>query len=180
MEIESSSKLVKIGVITQARTGSNRLPGKILLKAAGKTLLAHHLQRLKSSSWTTIVATTTEPEDRKIVQICQSENVDYYRGSHLDVLDRYYKCAVSFDLDVVIRCTSDCPFVDSQMIEDALAIYLSTQSYQQVYLSNVISRNYPKGADFEIFSIQALTEAYESAVVDMDREHVTPYRYFKI
>ena len=165
---------MKIGIITQARTTSTRLPGKVLLKINEKTLLEYHLQRLKESGLEVFVATTTNNEDDPIVDIAEQNKFKYYRGSELDVLKRYYECAELYELDVIIRATSDCPLIDADLINTGLSLYMKINE-DHAFVSNSRERTYPKGFDFSIFSFPQLKNANEKANINYHREHVTPY-----
>ncbi|HEX4698239.1 MAG TPA: acylneuraminate cytidylyltransferase, partial [Actinomycetes bacterium] len=98
----------RVGVVTQARTGSTRLPGKVLLTAAGRTILDHHLDRLVAAGLIVYVATTDRVADDPIADLALRRDVPVFRGSENDVLSRFAGCARTYDLDVVVRVTSDC------------------------------------------------------------------------
>jgi len=151
-----------IGIITQARMGSTRLPGKVMLKIAGRTLLDYHVTRLLSP---VIVATTNNPEDDVIVDWCERRNIDYFRGSETDVLGRYLECAKKYGLDTIVRVTSDCPLIDGKLLK-------KEYTDPGVYVSNCLLRTWPRGMDFEIFSIELLEKA---ARLSKEREHVTTW-----
>ena len=114
----------KIGIITQARMTSTRLPGKIMLEAAGIPLLKHHINRLKMSDIPIYIATTTNEEDDVIVNFANLENLPVYRGDEHNVLGRFYECALKYELDIVIRVTSDCPLIDGSLIKSAVEQYI--------------------------------------------------------
>ena len=101
----------RIIAITQARTGSTRLPRKVLLTINGQTLLQIHLDRVSKSKTIdeVIVATTEKETDEPIMKIAQELGYKYYRGSENDVLDRYYQAAKVANAEVIVRVTSDCP-----------------------------------------------------------------------
>ena len=162
------------GIISQVRMGSTRLPGKVLLPAAGRPLLDYHVARLTQSGLPLYLATTTEPADDALAAYAETRGLPYHRGSETDVLARYYETAVKFGLDVVVRVTSDCPLVDGPFIGAAVARYL-IDADPLAFRSNSIIRSFPRGLDFEIFSMQMLAEAYERATSPYEREHVTPY-----
>jgi spore coat polysaccharide biosynthesis protein SpsF len=164
------------GIITQARYGSTRLPAKILKPLGDRTVLEHHLDRLRASGLPVYVATTVEPESSQIVEICREREVGFFKGSIDDVLDRFFQCAKHFGLDVIVRVTSDCPLIDGQVIAEALKEYRKHDG-TDVYLSNGQNRTFPRGFDFEIFSFQMLEEAHRNAIEIHEREHVTPYMY---
>lgn len=169
---------MNIAIITQARTTSSRLPEKILLTAKKISLLKHHILRLKQSELPVIVATTTNQGDNAIINICKRNSIPYYRGNENDVLSRFYECALENNIEIIIRVTSDCPLIDAQLILEGLKKYLSIYEMgKKVYLSNTLIRTFPKGMDFEIFSFDMLKEAFNNAILKIEREHVTPYFY---
>ena len=163
-----------VGLISQVRMGSTRLPSKVLLPAAGRPLLDYHVARAQQSGLPIYLATTTEPADDVLAAYAESHGLPYHRGSETDVLARYYETARKFGLDVIVRVTSDCPLVDGPLIGAAVARYLA-EGDPLVYRSNSIVRTFPRGLDFEIFSMEMLAEAYHTATLPYEREHVTPY-----
>jgi spore coat polysaccharide biosynthesis protein SpsF len=164
----------KIGIIIQARLGSTRLPNKILLPAKGKPLFQIQVDRLKKINVPLYIATTTNQRDIEIIEFSASNNILYFTGDEENVLQRYYGCAAKFGLDVIIRITSDCPLIDADLIKTGLEEYLEEKN-QDLYLSNVLERTFPRGFDFEIFSFKLLEEAFTNAVDQADKEHVTPF-----
>lgn len=155
---------------------STRLPGKVLLTAGGKSMLAHHLDRLTRSGFPVIVATTTNDSDDAIIDEAIAHGAQVYRGSENDVLSRFAEAASDAALDVVVRVTSDCPLIDPELIVRGVDQYLALND-MGAHVSNVLERTYPRGFDFEVFSTTALREAHERATDPADREHVTPYLY---
>jgi spore coat polysaccharide biosynthesis protein SpsF len=168
--------MLKTGIITQARMMSTRLPGKVMLRAKGITMLEHHINRMKESGIPLVVATSTNPADDAIVELCRENNCDFFRGSENDVLQRYYDCAKQFGFDVIIRVTSDCPLNDGALVKRALNNYLQLNN-DRTFFCNTIVRKWPRGFDLEIFSFDMLVEAHRKTVSLSDREHVTPYFY---
>jgi spore coat polysaccharide biosynthesis protein SpsF len=169
---------VKVGVVTQARTGSTRLPGKVLLTAAGRTMLDHHLDRLVARGLDVYVATTDLEADDSVADLAQRRDVPVFRGSEDDVLSRFAGCARTYDLDVVVRVTSDCPLIDGAVVAEGVARFLQLrEEHGDVYLSNTLERTYPRGFDFEVFTATALARADREATTPGDREHVTPWLY---
>ena len=165
---------MKIGIITQARMTSTRLPGKILKTINDVPLLKYHADRVRQSGYPFYVATTINETDDTIVDFCTKEGIPFYRGDEHHVLSRYYYCAKENNLDVIIRVTSDCPLVDGTLIKSALDQYKDSFG-QYDYVSNYIERTFPRGFDFEIFSFAFLEEAFNKATLAADIEHVTPY-----
>ncbi|MCW2754406.1 MAG: acylneuraminate cytidylyltransferase [Marmoricola sp.] len=166
----------RVGVITQARTTSTRLPGKVLLTAGGRTLLDHHLDRLESAGLDVYVATTVNASDDPIVALAEARGLGVHRGSEDDVLARFTGCIEQFSLATVVRVTSDCPLIDGALVAHGIEIFLAADD-PWTYVSNGLERTYPRGFDFEVFSAQALLDAGENAYEQPQREHVTPYLY---
>ena len=169
----------KIGIITQARIGSSRLPGKTLREIKGISMLEYHLVRLQASKYPVYVATTFETDAQKLISIANRLGIESTQGSLDDVLSRFYLCAKKHELDVVVRVTSDCPLIDGEMIAQSLKQYLDQPDWRNVYLSNTQVRLFPRGFDFEVLSFDLLREAYLNALSWPEREHVTPYVYQK-
>ncbi|WP_431165297.1 cytidylyltransferase domain-containing protein [Tenacibaculum halocynthiae] len=165
---------MKIVIITQARTGSTRLPNKVLKKIAHKTLLEIHLERISQSKLAThiIVATTNKIEDNLIEEESKKMNIVCSRGSENDVLDRFYQAVKKLHPDYIVRVTSDCPLLDPQLIDTVIK---TTVDKKVDYCSNVQEETFPDGQDIEVFTYKALELAWKNAKLISEREHVTPY-----
>lgn len=166
---------MRIIIITQARLSSSRFPAKILAKIDEEdSILSLHLKRLKKSTRAQeiVLATTFEPGIESVLKIAEENGAKYYQGSETDVLDRFYKAAESVSADVVVRVTSDCPLIDSELIDSAIETYLEKKVD---YVSVVLKEQFPDGVDCEIFSFSALKNAWENGKATFEREHVTPY-----
>jgi spore coat polysaccharide biosynthesis protein SpsF len=167
---------MKIVAIIQARMGSSRLPQKVLKDLVGATVLDRVLNRLGRSELIgeLLVATTTEPADDAIVEHCERRGCNVFRGSELDVLDRYYHAAKSIGAEVVVRITSDCPVIDPGVADATIGAFLEKSAD---YASNVLVRTYPRGLDTEVMTVQALERAWRESKLGYQRAHVTPYIY---
>ena len=165
-----------VGVITQVRMTSTRLPGKVLLEAAGRTFLDHHLDRLLAAGLDVYVATTTNHDDDPIVDLAHDRGLSVHRGSEDDVLSRFTGTIEEFSLDTVVRVTSDCPLIDGSLVARAVEEFEAAGD-PWLYLSNGLQRTWPRGMDFEVFSATALLDAEAAATEPAHREHVTPYLY---
>ncbi len=164
----------KIVCIIQARTGSTRLPSKVSLPILGKPMLAHQIERDKTSKRvnTFVVATTDKKEDDVVKEIAERAGIETYRGSELDVLDRYYQAAKEHQADVVVRVTGDCPLHYGAVIDETI------QHFEERDFDYARSpSNYPEGLDTEVFTFAALEKAWKEAMLPSEREHVTPYLY---
>lgn len=169
-----SAALLNIGIITQARMTSTRLPGKIFQQINGKKLLDYHIDRLAETGLDIVIATTINSTDDCVAEFAQGRNLHLHRGSEDNVLSRYYEAAVKYNLDVIIRVTSDCPLIDPHLLRNSVEKYLKFND-PKLYMSNGIERSFARGFDFEIFSFDLLEEAFKNAKEEIDLEHVTPY-----
>ncbi len=171
---------LRIAIVTQARMTSTRLPGKIMREIMGKSLLEYQLERLGRVSLANsiVVATTTNEADNPVVHLCNRLGVSWYRGSEHDVLSRFYQTAETYDVDILVRVTSDCPLIDPAVIDMVIDYFLLHQS-EYDYVSNTLKRTFPRGMDVEVFSRKVLVEAYEESSNLMEREHVTPFFYLR-
>jgi spore coat polysaccharide biosynthesis protein SpsF len=167
---------MRVVAIIQARMGSSRLPRKALRDIGGATMLARVVHRARRASLLSevVVATTVEPEDEAIVTECDRLGTRVFRGSEDDVLDRFYRAAMTFKAEAVVRITSDCPLIDSSVI-DAVVRAFSDETPD--YASNSLTRTYPRGLDVEVMTIEALARAAREATEQYQRAHVTPYIY---
>jgi spore coat polysaccharide biosynthesis protein SpsF len=171
---------MKAVAIVQARLGSTRLPGKIMRELCGRTVLAHVIQRVRTSGLDdVVVATSSLAQDDVIAEAAEQAGAGVYRGSEDDVLDRYLQAATQSGADPVIRITSDCPLIDPTVVRDMVATFCRRRSSGEAldYLSNTIERTYPIGLDTEVFTYSALRRAWIEARLPYEREHVTPYIY---
>lgn len=173
---------MRVVAIVQARTGSTRLPGKVLADVAGRPLLARVLERAgrATSLDEIVVATSSLPGDRRVVSLCEAEGFRCFAGSETDVLDRYYETARAVGADHVVRLTGDCPLVDPALVDHTVNRYLQENADYVALATGVGAARldggrYPSGFDVECFSVEALERAWRDAVAPGDREHVTPY-----
>ncbi len=162
--------------IIQARMGSTRLPGKVLMRVLGKPLLEFQIERLaRCRQFSKLVVATTEAKgDDAIADFCKAHGVACFRGSEDDVLGRYAGAAAACGAGVVARLTADCPLMDPDVVDRVFAAYAAANS-EDAYAQNVLQRTYPRGLDTEVFSAAALRRAAAAAHDPYEREHVTPY-----
>ena len=160
--------------ILQARFSSSRLPGKVLQPILGKPMLLHQIERVRHSKMVDklVVATSLDPSDDNIEKMCINNNIEVFRGSLDNVLDRFYQCSKHYNPSHIVRLTGDCPVADWQVIDETISSHLSTNSD---YTSNILPPTYPDGLDVEVAKKSALKEAWECAVLPSELEHVMPY-----
>ena len=171
----AGKKKLKIGAIVQARMGSTRFPGKVLMDIGGSPMVWQVLNRLQfSDKLTDIILAISDTEENNVLDNFAQENkVNYLRGSEQDVLNRYYEAAKEFKIDVIVRVTADCPLIDPKIIDLVIGKHLiSGADYTS---NNLKKRTLPLGLDVEVFNFSVLEKAEKEAVKDFDREHVVPY-----
>ena len=164
-----------IGCIIQTRMSSTRLPGKVMKKLdKQKTVLDYVIDQISNSKLIDkiIIATTNESEDDVIVEYAKHHGLLYFRGSTLNVLDRYYQCAKKFNLQTIVRVTSDNPLNDPVIIDELIKKFLD-EKYD--YGTNELKRSFPQGIFVQVYSIETLEKNWRNAQLPSEKEHVSPY-----
>jgi spore coat polysaccharide biosynthesis protein SpsF len=170
----NGSDYMKTVIIIQARMGSSRLPGKVLMPLGDSVVLDYVVSRCKQVQPVAdvIVATSVLPQDDAIEAWCKEHGVSCFRGSEDDVLARYYECAKPYQPDYVIRVTADCPFVDYE---------LANQIVERMNMDPadivIVDGDLPRGLVVEMISFSALKYIYHHGKESRHREHVTYYAY---
>lgn len=160
--------------IIQARTGSTRLPGKVLLPLLGEPVLTHVVRRVARATRVddTVVATTVAERDDVIAALGAEQGWTVVRGSEEDLLDRYLQAARASEADQIVRVTSDCPLIDPEVIDDVIVALGPGDDYA----SNCLEpRTFPRGLDVEAMTREALERAGREEADPVSREHATPY-----
>ncbi|KJE25888.1 cytidylyltransferase family protein [Geobacillus kaustophilus] len=165
---------MKTLIIIQARMGSSRLPGKVLMPLGETVVLDYVVSRCQQVKQVdeVIVATSVLPQDDAIESWCKQHHVPCFRGSEDDVLARYYECAKPYQPDYVIRVTADCPFVDYELAGQIIDVMKSEPSDIVI-----VEGNLPRGLVVEMMSFSALKYIYHHGKEPRHREHVTYYAY---
>jgi spore coat polysaccharide biosynthesis protein SpsF len=165
-----------INVFLQVRNGSNRLPGKVLKKLSDKTMLQHHIERLKLAKLVDniIVLTSIDESDDAINELCESNRIDCFRGDLDDVLSRYCQALKKYPCDHIVRMTGDCPLLDWDVVDYIIDEHVKAGVD---YTSNTIIPSYPDGLDVEVIKRECLLDVNNKALKPYEREHVTYYIY---
>lgn len=161
-------------VVVQARLGSTRLPGKVLLDLAGQPLIVRLVERVTRMKTPAriVVATTIEPADEVLVGVCQAHGIEVFRGHATDLLDRHLAAARAYGAEVIAKVPSDCPLIDPMVID---AVFARFAHRDCDYCGNLHPASYPDGNDVEVMTVEALECAWREARFDFEREHTTPY-----
>jgi len=160
-----------IGII-QARMGSSRFPGKVMESVCGKPLIGHMLDRLKMSRLLekVIIATSTDMKNDSLCEYLQKRGTDVFRGDEDDVLDRFYKAAITYHPSSVMRLTGDCPLIDPVICDHLIQSFLEKKVDYAC-----LTPAFAEGLDCEIMTMETLKKIYQKAQMKSEREHVTLY-----
>lgn len=163
---------MKYLAMIQARYGSSRLPGKILMDLCGKPVLQRVIERVRQSKYVdeTIVLTSVDRENLPVLRLCADLGVRVFAGAEDDVLDRYYQMAKMIKPDYVVRVTADCPCFDWILLDKAIECMTPDVDYLWD-----ADETLPDGLDLEIVKYKALERSWQEAKLMSEREHVTLY-----
>lgn len=136
-------------------------------------MLEHVVERARAAQelGKIVVATTENEEDDEIERVAQGMGVSVFRGCEHDVLDRYYQAAKVHDASPVVRLTADCPLLDPEEVDRIVRRFTETPDVNYVGTGET----YPEGYGTEVFTYEALYQAWENATLQSEREHVTAY-----
>ena len=167
-------KIQKYLIIVQARYKSSRFEGKILKKFKNFSLLEILLKRLKNSKKfiKVVVACTYDKNDIEIIKICKKNKISYLKGHSSDLIQRYQSVIKKFPTQNIIRITSDCPFVDRNLIDKMIKFF---EKNNLDFLFNNKPPTFPDGLDVEIFKSHILKKLSRSSKNQIDKEHVTSH-----
>lgn len=162
--------------VLQARVSSSRLPGKVLAEVLGAPMILRQVERVRRSGLIDqlVIATSQDPSDDLLAELCSKEDLAIFRGSLSDVLGRFYGACAKINPHHVVRLTGDCPLADPEVIDHVIEKHLEDLND---YTSNTITPTFPDGLDVEVFTFKALEEAFQEAQLPSEREHVTPFIY---
>ncbi|MBU3142326.1 cytidylyltransferase domain-containing protein [Clostridium sp. CF012] len=158
--------------IIQARTGSSRLSGKVLMKIGNRTIVEIIYERLKKCGNVIddiIFAIPDSDKEKKLEDLLISKGYLYFKGSELNVLERYYKCAKKYKGDIIVRVTCDNPLVDYTVVKELVNVVIKQGA------DYIIKKELPIGITSEAMNFKSLEEAYLNADKDYHKEHVTSY-----
>jgi len=167
---------MKIVAIIQARMGSTRLPGKVLMDVEGKPVLQHVIERVKEVKRIDkiIILTTRDNNNNVIIELAKKEGIDYIRGPEDDVLNGFVLAAKKTNADVIVRVMGECLLLDPVIIDEGIERFFRDKLD---YIGNETRRSFPRGLDFAVLSFSTLKKADELGKMLRHRRHVTPFIY---
>tara|TARA_Y100000590_G_scaffold77159_1_gene85410 strand:- start:1313 stop:2053 length:741 start_codon:yes stop_codon:yes gene_type:complete len=163
---------MKTSAIIEARMGSNRLPGKVLMQAAKKPMLEHLINRLKKVKTIDeiILATSENTKDDILIEFANKNKIKYFRGSENDVLSRVLNAGKHYDVEDIVGITGDCPIIDPNIVEQVISIY---KNNDVSFVTNALVRSFPDGMDAIIYNLSTLKKSSDLAKTKKEREHTT-------
>jgi spore coat polysaccharide biosynthesis protein SpsF len=167
---------VRVVAVVQARTGSSRLPNKVLLPLGGRPLLLRMLDRVRAAKLVdeVVLATTRLDADEPLRALAREAGVHFVAGDPYDLLDRHLEAAQSSRADVVVKIPSDCPLIDPRVV-DAVVGFFRRHGGQHDFVTNLLPPTWPDGNDVEVMRRDALELAWREADRPFQREHTTPF-----
>ncbi|WP_034763454.1 cytidylyltransferase domain-containing protein [Chrysiogenes arsenatis] len=160
--------------LLQARSSSNRLPGKVLKPILGKPMILHQMERVARSRHIDqlVLVTSTDPADDELATTVRTAGFEVFRGSLDNVLERFVLATKHYGGEIVVRLTGDCPLHDPDVIDAVISTMVATPAD---YVSNTLRYTWPDGLDVEVVRAEALFAAHALTESPFDREHVTPF-----
>ncbi len=166
----------KVVASIEARMGSSRLPGKVLMDIGGKAALDRLIARLRMCKYVDdiILATSNKSSDDVLHDWAKDNNVSIYRGSENDVLDRVVQAQKAMNSDVIVEVTGDCPLLDPEVVDLGIETFFNNDCD---IVNNVQKPSFPQGADVQVFRFDMLEKVSKEISDSAVREHVSLYFY---
>lgn len=163
----------KVVMVLQARMGSTRLPGKSMMPLAGRPLVARVLERVKRCRMVDdiVLATTQKGEDDPLVDVAREHDINAFRGSENDLVDRYYQCAREYNADVIVRVPADNPTPEPSIIDQTISYHLSSDNDFSSSYPEILNNGFPDGVGCEVYNMGALEEIWKTSSDPRNREH---------
>ncbi len=164
--------MIKFGAIVEARMGSSRLPGKVMMKIKNVPMISLLVDRLKQVKKINkiVVATTVSKNDDYFCKYLKKNKINFFRGSENNVMKRVIDASKNFKIKNIVQITGDCPLIDPEIVSQTLNTF---EKNNFDFVSNSTYRSYPDGMDVCIFSSRNLSKSYKLTNSKFDHEHVS-------
>lgn len=165
-----------VGVIT-ARMTSTRLPGKVLKYLCGKSVFAHHVERMRQVPGLSDIFLATSQNDSNAALIEESRrlNVPYYAGAEEDVVERHIAIARQMNADAVIRVTCDMPLFDVDIL-GAYIHFFNGQYADYMYADNMTMVQGTVGELISLPALERIHACYKGPAVSLPiKENMSDY-----
>jgi spore coat polysaccharide biosynthesis protein SpsF len=165
---------MNISIIIEARMGSSRLPGKVMLPVNGKTMLDFMVDRLRivKNIKNIILATSIKKENDILEKFSKKKKILCFRGSENNLVSRIINAAKKFKVDVIVNLTADCPIIDPEIINECIFIFMNNKKKVDI-VSNCYKRSYPDGMDVLVYKLKTLIKSKDFIKSKLDLEHTT-------
>ena len=162
--------------IIQARFSSKRLPGKVLKKILGTSVLKRVVDQVKKSKKISkiIIATSKHKTDKKIINFCNKNKIHCIPGPLNNVFKRFYSIIVNEHCKSFVRITADSPLIDPYLIDRAINLF-NKKHYDIV--TNVFPRSFPKGFSVEVINSELILNFLNRIKKKKHKEHLTSFFY---
>ena len=162
--------------IIQARMGSSRLPGKVLMNICGKPMLWHVVTRIRQAKYVddVVIACTANRHDDALQEFAARNGLGIYRGSENDIVDRILKTAQQFGADTIVRIWADCPLIDPSLVDKLLSRFVNGD-YD--YANNFNPPTYPVCMSFEVYRLETLERIWNETDDVFYRQYPFEYIY---
>ncbi len=162
--------------IIQARYSSKRLPGKVLKKILGVTVLKRVINQVKKSKKISkiIVATSKHYSDKEIINFCNKNKIYCLSGPLNNVFKRFHSIITHEHCKSFARISADSPLLDPSLIDEAVTLFNKTQSD---IVTNVFPRTFPKGFSVEVINSQIISDFVLKIKTKKNKEHLTSFFY---
>ena len=175
-DIKKASSNLRVIASVQARLGSTRLPGKVLKKIAGKTMIERIFERLKTCKEldAVVLAIPDNKENAPLAEQAKKAGIPYFRGSEKDLIERHYKTAKHFGADALVRITADCPLAEPDIVNALVGIFRRHPDKFDFLTNNQVN-SFPHGLEIEIFPIKTLKWLDREVKNPLHREWLSCY-----
>ncbi len=157
--------------LIQARMGSTRLPGKVMMEIHGKPMIWHIYERLQGATLIDdiVIAVSRNPKDTVIAEYAEANGIKCFAGSESDLIERICLAAREFNATSIVRITADCPLVDPEVVDDVVRAFNEGRCD---YASNwsTDKRTYPHGFEVEVYSSECLERLMKEVSDPLMRE----------
>ena len=165
----------RIGIVIQVRSSSSRFKNKYKKNLGNKSIIKFLIDRILEFNFKFRLIIAIPFNDRLInLHLKNTKNIEIFKGSKSNVLDRYYKCSLKKNLNTIIRLTGDNPLIDLEILKKSIDKHIK---YKKLFTTNCIENTFPNGLEFEIKERKLLHRAWKFSEKNSDKEHVTPYIY---
>jgi len=161
------------GVFLQVRIDSTRLPGKALLPLENYKVIEHAMRNLKAVNADIFALLTEQSSVLSLTPLAEKWGYEVFTGDKENVLKRYANAVQHYSVKTVIRATGDNPLVSCQLANQILASH---------HIKNADYSGFtgiPLGTGVEVLNADAILAAYNLAKDPYEKEHVSPYLYFR-